>query len=136
MGVFSKSQAQTGPIFEAENGHVTALRLEKVDINEIPASIGGLKHLKSFYYSKGMGIELTKMPESIGECEKLESLALVNASLSELPQSISKLKNIRKLSVSGSLKNTSMINLIFGLETLEELNLECSFTQKYTATNW
>ncbi len=91
-------QAELAQIIEvARRDRVTELDLQSLELTIIPDSIGNLVDLTSLNL---YGNNLTILPESIGSLSKLVELSLGNNQLTSLPTSISKLTNLVSLALS------------------------------------
>ncbi|KAK1407411.1 hypothetical protein QVD17_39027 [Tagetes erecta] len=97
------------------------LSLANFNIEEVPESIGSLKHLRYLNLSE---TKIECLPEQIGNLHNLQSLLLSNChSLFILPNSITKLVNLRHLDNS----NTPRLNKMpLGLGRLTCLQTLCN----------
>jgi internalin A len=79
------------------------LDLSEMDLSELPESIGNLTNLKHLNLSRN---QLNALPESIGNLTKLTHLYLSRNQLNALPESIGNLSNLIDLSLSVNQLNT------------------------------
>ncbi|XP_020575067.1 putative disease resistance protein RGA3 [Phalaenopsis equestris] len=92
------------------------LRINNVDIDSIPNSIGDLIHLRYLNLDE---TNIKELPESIGSLTNLQFLNLRACTfLMTLPKSITKLHNLRRL----GLYNTPLISIPKGISKLEKIN--------------
>lgn len=82
------------------NGSVTGLHLSEVLCYEIPPEITYLKNLESLVLIDN---PLTELPEEIGKLQNLRSVTIaLNENLNKIPASIGQLKNLQRLAIFGS----------------------------------
>ncbi|KAL8260498.1 hypothetical protein R6Q59_028451 [Mikania micrantha] len=98
------------------------LSLANYNITEVPTSIYSLKHLQ---YINLSNTKITCLPEHIGDLHNLQCLLLLGCdNLSSLPNSTSKLINLRHLDISSTPKLKKMplgIGGLTGLQTLSKV---------------
>jgi len=86
-----------------EIGDLRELRSLAVDYNPLtalPDTLGQLTHLKDLYCEM---TRITRVPDSIGDLQALEELDLSNnPSLHELPEAITRLHNLKRLALGGT----------------------------------
>lgn len=80
--------------FFAENGHITKLTLSRLNLTELPNSIGDLKELRLLNLSSN---RLKNLPESFQNLNNLEILHLNGNSFRVLPKFFGNLINLREL---------------------------------------
>ena len=91
------------------------------DLVHVPKSISGLSSLETLHF--GFCLKLDKLPEEFGSLPCLETLGL-DCLKCELP-CLSGLSSLRKLSLNYcNLMEEGILNHIFGLSSLEELQLK------------
>jgi hypothetical protein len=102
-------QKKAAGVAVVEKGHVTKLYLQEGGITTITDAIAGLPELRVLhcYGDRNLKLPLLKhLTPAIAECTKLEELLLTSNELTELPDSITQLKNLKNLSVADNkLKN-------------------------------
>lgn len=103
-----------------DNGHVTGLQLERRNLTSLPESIAQLQKLESLDVKDN---QLTSLPESIGQLEALSDLTLDFNQLASLPESIGELRALKKLS-SGNNQLASLPESIGLLQLLWFLLLQ------------
>ncbi|MDP2948305.1 MAG: COR domain-containing protein [Chloroflexota bacterium] len=81
-------------IQQALRNHGTELNLSNLDLTELPESLGELSSLKNLYLSAN---QLTELPESLGELSSLQHLDLSGNQLTELPESLGQLSSLQHL---------------------------------------
>ncbi|BBG93396.1 NB-ARC domain-containing disease resistance protein, partial [Prunus dulcis] len=89
--LFSNAEALLGnmlPWFKA----LRVLKLYDENIEELPSSIGKLKHLR---YLDISFTEIKRLPNSIGKLYNLQTLRATNCSLKEFPKAVQNLINLR-----------------------------------------
>ncbi|KAL0912854.1 hypothetical protein M5K25_016267 [Dendrobium thyrsiflorum] len=92
------------------------LRMDNVDIDSIPDSIGDLIHLRYLNLDE---TNIKELPESIGNLTNLQFLNLRACPfLTTLPKSITKLLNLRRL----GLYNSPLNSIPEGISKLEKIN--------------
>jgi Leucine-rich repeat (LRR) protein len=100
-----------------------ALSLDRLNIKEVPNSIGKLKHLRYLDLSWNEDIEL--LPASITKLQNLQTLRLEYcAKLKELPEDIANLISLRHLALSRSERIELLPASITKLQNLQTLRLE------------
>jgi internalin A len=86
-------------IEEARRSNSTRLDLSGLDLTTLPESLGQLSQLKNLY----LGVnQLTVLPEWLGQLSKLESLFLNINQLTALPKSLSRLSQLHTLNLSSN----------------------------------
>ncbi|XP_020591884.1 putative disease resistance protein RGA3 [Phalaenopsis equestris] len=101
--------------------HIRVLRINNVDIDNIPKSIGKLIHLR---YLNLDDTKIRKLPKSIGRLVNLQFLYLRGCTfLMRLPKSITTLHNLRYLDV----EETPLISIPKGISKLEKINYLSGF---------
>jgi Leucine-rich repeat (LRR) protein len=99
-----------------------ALNLSRSNIQEVPNSIGKLKHLRFLDLSRNKGIKL--LPHSITKLQNLQTLRLdFFGRLKELPEDTRNLINLRHLGLRGCERLTHMPNGLGKLTALQTLTL-------------
>ncbi len=94
----------------------------KVDLTSLPESIGDLQNLKNLtVYSS----EITEIPQSIGNLNNLEHFQITRSKLNTLPESIGRLDSVTELNLSYN-QLTSLPDSIGYMNSLEKLNLDGS----------
>ncbi len=95
-----ESQREAGPLkFEVKDGHVIALDLSSLKLQDVPAEVGSLKDLQKL----DLGLnKLTNVQFDFGKLKSLQELLLdFNQDLSSLPAGITSLKSLQRLELSG-----------------------------------
>ncbi len=105
--------------FFAENGHITRLTLRGLNLTELPNSIGNFKELRELLLDSNY---LSSLPESFQNLTNLEVLQLERNNFTLLPIWIGNLKNLRVLFL-GDNKFRTLFETIGNLENLRELDL-------------
>ena len=77
--------------FSWNDGRVETINLSALQITSLPESIGNLSNLKEIYMSSN---ELTILPESIGELSNIVALELFENQLTSIPQGIGNFSNL------------------------------------------
>lgn len=96
--------------------HMRVLDLTNTAIEIIPDAIGDLYHLRHLDLDQTL---IRQLPESIGRLSSLQFLSLCRCKyLTNLPQNITALKNLRRLSFS----DTPLSFIPKGIERLKQLN--------------
>lgn len=102
---------QVNNVAVVENGRVVQLYLQEGGIHTLTADIGKLTGLKLLHLYGDRNLKyplLKKVSPQIAKCRKLEELLLNQNDLTTLPEEITKLKNLKLLSVGENhLKNLS-----------------------------
>jgi len=91
-----------------KDGHVRELYLQEGGIAKLPAAIGLLTELRVLHLYGDRDLEhplLSQIDPNIARCTKLEELLLNENDLTALPEEITNLKNLRKLSVADNRLN-------------------------------
>ncbi|CAF4996428.1 unnamed protein product, partial [Rotaria socialis] len=78
---------------------LTELILTENALNEIPKTIGNLKHLTNLNIDRN---QLTHLPIEIADCESLGMLTLRDNRINKIPSELSKLKHLHVLDLSGN----------------------------------
>jgi internalin A len=86
-------------IREAEETGAKELTLESLNLTRLPNSLGELTQLRSLNVS---GNNLTALPESLGQLTQLQSLDVSGNNLTALPESLGQLTQLQSLDVSGN----------------------------------
>ena len=86
-------------IEEAARSGATKLNLNRLELRELPESIGQLTQLQELYLQED---KLTALPESIGRLTQLQELDLSTNALTALPESIGQLTQLQKLTLHGN----------------------------------
>ena len=86
-------------IRKAAHDKAIVLDLSKLDITVLPESIGQLFKLEKLHLSM---TNLKQLPETIGQLFQLKELLLIDTSLQELPESIGQLSQLEELLLIGS----------------------------------
>nr|XP_043639428.1 putative disease resistance RPP13-like protein 1 [Erigeron canadensis] len=101
-----------------------ALCLSKLEIDEIPECVGGLKHLRYLNVSL---TPITHLPDSVCNLYNLQTLIVFGCEeLNELPKNFLKLKNLRHFDVRDTplLKNMSLgVGEMKNLQTLSKISI-------------
>jgi Leucine-rich repeat (LRR) protein len=84
-------------IEEARRSVATELSLNDMELTELPESLGQLPQLQSLDLSSN---QLTALPESLGQLPQLQSLDLSSNQLTALPESLGQLTQLRSLNLS------------------------------------
>ena len=103
-----------------ENKKIIYLDANKIDLKELPESIGNLKSLGILYLDNN---QLKSIPESIGNLKSLGILYLDNNKLESIPESIGNLKSLKWLYLDNN-KLESIPESIGNLDSLKELRLD------------
>ncbi|KAJ9556491.1 hypothetical protein OSB04_011105 [Centaurea solstitialis] len=98
------------------------LRLNSLEIYDVPESIGALKHLRYLNLSQ---TKIERLPENICNLYNLQTLIVFGCDrLTKLPKNFSKLKNLRHFDISDTPflnKLPSGISELRGLQTLSKI---------------
>jgi len=94
---------------------IQSLDLSENQLNEIPDSIGRLKHLRYLHLTDN---KIKEVPEWIGELTNLESFSLYKNKIVTLPESIGNLKALKSFSIGEN-------QLRIFPQSMENLNIEC-----------
>ena len=84
------------------------LDLSGMELEELPAAIGGLTQLETLVLGKTRGVggavgnSLTRLPSEIGQLKSLTTLSLSKNKLSELPHEFSQLTSLTTLDLSSN----------------------------------
>ena len=102
-------------------------QLKRFDGNNLPANFGDLSSLKTFYlgynYSSNYyRVDLTSLPESIGDLNNLEILNIFGSDITALPNSIGNLNNLEEFTMIRS-KLTTLPESMGRLDSLTKLDL-------------
>ncbi|XP_076919687.1 putative disease resistance RPP13-like protein 1 [Bidens hawaiensis] len=96
------------------------LSLSDYKINEVPDTIGNLKHLRYLNLSRTL---ITQLPENVGNLYNLQTLILFGCiKLSKLPNNFSKLKNLRHMDIRDTLLLNKMPLGVGELKSLHTLS--------------
>jgi Leucine-rich repeat (LRR) protein len=95
--------------------NLTSLDIGYCDVERIPESIGNLRNLEFLYLNDN---NLTSLPESIGNLTNLKKLNLYMNDLTSLPETIGNLNNLRNLNLCF---NTRLRQLPYSIERLPNL---------------
>jgi len=106
-------------IERARKRQAIELDLSRLDLTEIPESIGKLQQLQSLNLSFN---ELRTLPESIGQLQQLQSLDLSFNGLTALPESVGRLQQLRSLTLHGN-RLRILPELVGQLQELQSLDL-------------
>tara|TARA_Y100001970_G_scaffold287774_1_gene413251 strand:+ start:712 stop:1485 length:774 start_codon:yes stop_codon:yes gene_type:complete len=111
--------------FDTHNGRLTSITLPNpmptnwVNITALPESVGNLSNLLSLNISNQ---SLTSLPNSIGNLSSLEELILFENNLISIPESIGNLSELQYLNLQGN-QLTSLPESIGDLSSLEFISL-------------
>ncbi|MEL6490518.1 MAG: COR domain-containing protein [Cyanobacteria bacterium J06621_3] len=94
MNQLADSKSVRERIEQAQYTGATHLDLSQMDLTELPDSIGNLTQLKTLDVSFN---KLTTLSKSLGKLSQLETLKLYGNQLTTLPQSLSPLANLKEL---------------------------------------
>ena len=92
-------------IEEARRSGAKGLRLVGMELSELPESIGQLTHLHWLRLSNN---QLTVLPESLGRLTQLRSLILWDNLLEDIPSSLAQLEHLMELDLSDNLLNPEL----------------------------
>ncbi|MBN8656841.1 MAG: leucine-rich repeat domain-containing protein, partial [Anaerolineae bacterium] len=106
-------------IAEALKSGATELDLRNMQLTELPESIGQLTQLTSLYLSSN---KLTTLPESLGQLTQLTYLDISDNKLTSLPLSLGQLTQLTELNLSYN-KLTALPDSLGQLTQLTDLNL-------------
>ncbi len=106
--------------FSINGIHIDALKLNDLEIDELPKSIGNLKYLKTLLINN---CNLKKIPPEIGKLESLKHLDLSSNLLKEVPSSIGDLNSLGYLSLSNN-NLTSLPDSMGNLTNLRTLYVD------------
>jgi Leucine-rich repeat (LRR) protein len=81
-------------ILEAERTNATNLRLDELQLTELPPEIGNLNNLQRLWLDSN---QLSSLPPEIGNLTNLQTLYLQENQLSSLPSEIGNLTNLQTL---------------------------------------
>ncbi len=95
-----ESEREAGPLkLEVKDGHVIALDLSSLKLQEVPAEVGSLKDLQKLNLGNN---KMTNVLFDFGKLKSLQELLLdFNQNLSSLPVGITSLKSLQRLELSG-----------------------------------
>ena len=105
--------------FFVENGHITRLSLRRLNLTELPNSIGNLKELRILFLTSN---HLINLPESFKNLSNLKNLQLGGNKFQALPDWFGNFKNLQELDLCanellalpetiGNLENLTWISL-------------------------
>jgi internalin A len=106
-------------IQQALKSHTTELDLHSMELTELPESIGQLPQLQTLYLSNN---KLTILPDSLGQLTQLTELNLSNNQLKALPHSLGQLTQLTELNLSNN-QLKALPHSLGQLTQLTELNL-------------
>ncbi|HUT81698.1 MAG TPA: hypothetical protein VMZ29_10900 [Candidatus Bathyarchaeia archaeon] len=111
-----------------ENGHVTTLRLRNSNLTDnFPVTINTLSKLKELRVERTDRNKpvLWVLPDTLVDCNELESIVLRSVSSKINIALLQKLPNLKRLSVQGTFQGESgeSVAEIFNITSLEELNM-------------
>jgi internalin A len=95
------------------------LRLADLELSALPEAIGQLSHLQALYLYDN---QLSTLPEAIGQLSHLQELYLYRNELSTLPEAIGQLSDLQELYLSGN-KLSTLPESMQSLERLKKLLL-------------
>ncbi|XP_042403004.1 putative disease resistance protein RGA3 [Zingiber officinale] len=105
--------------------YIRALHLSKIDITELPDSLGNLKLLR---YLSIRSAKIRMLPESICNLYYLQTLDLIATNVHEFPRKIGNLISLRHLLLPYNYKGVffpSGIGNMTNLQTLRRFNVSC-----------
>jgi internalin A len=106
-------------IEEARSSNDTELDLGHLNLTTLPESIGQLRQLETLHLSEN---RLAALPESLGQLSQLEILDLSNNRLTALPESLGQLTHLQMLFLDGN-QLTALPESLAALPKLRELFL-------------
>ena len=106
-------------IEEARKARSTALDLFGLELTEVPEAIGQLTSLQTLDLSNN---QLSQLPESIAQLTSLQELYLYNNQLSQLPESIAQLTSLQELYLDNN-QLSQLPEAIAQLTSLQRLDL-------------
>ncbi|HEX5733912.1 MAG TPA: COR domain-containing protein [Blastocatellia bacterium] len=101
----------------AQRSGAIALNLSGMQLTELPESLGQLTHLQSLSLSYN---HLTSLPESLGQLKKLRYLGIYSNKLKSLPESLGQLTHLEDLQAFSN-QLTSLPESLSGLSQLDSL---------------
>jgi Leucine-rich repeat (LRR) protein len=99
--------------------NISSLDLSDNELTKLPSSIGQLEKLNTLWLSEN---QLTSLPESIGDLESLSMLFLMRNQLTSLPEAIGNLINLEILALENN-QLTELPPVIGQLSSLRAVNL-------------
>jgi internalin A len=120
-------------IAEALKTGATELDLRNMQLTELPDSLGQLTQLTELNLSNN---QLTTLPDWLGQLSQLRTLTLFSNQLNSLPESIGQLANLVVLSIFRN-KMTTLPNELFAINQLQSLRIgENPFTKSLDFLEW
>ncbi len=106
--------------------HLRELEIYNSPITQLPDEITQLQKLQKLIIHKG---QLTKLPEELGGWERLEELHLRSNQVQAIPPSVGELKKLKFLNLGDNTQLKTLPDRIFDLQQLEFLVLPCPVDQ-------